>query len=287
MDITIVGHVCIDRNEVENAKYEAAGSPAIFITKILKQFPDTSIKVLSHQGLDFEKYNEKTQIYPKVPQFKKTLVYKNIVKNKKRTQYALNRYNSPPINTDSKVIQILKNTDILFVSPILANYPTDFVNKITRFNSNTLKILLPQGYFRRFDGKDRVGFREFKEASDLLYLFDFTILSDEDYPDIANLSKKWLNGNKSKVIITKGKDGADLISGADLITKTKVINFPTKEAPKIVDSTGSGDIFSASFAYKFFQTRDDAKSIEFANKVAGYCLRYKSYDIRIDKRIIK
>jgi sugar/nucleoside kinase (ribokinase family) len=59
----------------------------------------------------------------------------------------------------------------------------------------------------------------------------------------------------------------------DKKTKVLVPTDPVKPED-IVDSVGSGDIFSASFAYKYFLTKQIKESIVFANTVARQGLFY-------------
>jgi sugar/nucleoside kinase (ribokinase family) len=45
---------------------------------------------------------------------------------------------------------------------------------------------------------------------------------------------------------------------------------------------GSGDIFGASFAYRYQQSQDLIKSVKFANKISRKCLFYTPDEIKLD-----
>lgn len=277
MNIVIIGHVCIDKNKVENSSYESAGSPSMFMNRVFQQLPDTSITIVSNYGRDFLRYLNNVSIYPKKEKFDRTLIYQNItLGNGKRIQKAYYRGNSPPVLIDQNLRDIVKEADILFFSPLLPNVKVKYIKKVLDgTDSKCLKILSPQGYFRSFNDKNQVIFRKFKEAFKITYLFDFIILSDEDYPDVECISKDWVKNNDSVIIITKAEKGATFLSC------TEQIDVPTKATDNTVDSTGSGDIFSACFAYKYLSCKDICTSIKFAHRIAGYCLKYVPSQIQL------
>ena len=139
---------------------------------------------------------------------------------------------------------------------------------------DTLKIFLPQGYYRSFDEEDCVIEREFVEADELIPLFDFVIVSEQDHRDMLNIAKVW--SKNTQVIMTQGDKGAQYFSqNASLTVPVDSVN-PTD----IIDSVGSGDIFSASFGYKYYLTKDVKKSLEFANNIARQCLFYKADNLQ-------
>ena len=139
---------------------------------------------------------------------------------------------------------------------------------------NTLKIFLPQGYYRSFDSEDRVVEREFIEAEELIPLFDFMIVSEQDHRDMVSIAKDW--SKNTQVIMTTGDKGAQYFS------RDTSLSIPADPVnPKdIVDSVGSGDIFSASFGYKYYLTKNVKKSLEFANNISRQCLFYKADNLQ-------
>src|SRR4029079_6953279 len=109
-------------------------------------------------------------------------------------------------------------------------------------------------------------------------LVDIVIVSEEDHPDMYELAKKWTEKDKGIVIITQGEEGAVALK------EGKEINLPGRpvKVEDIVDSVGSGDIFSAGFAYKYKQTGDIKEAGKFANELARQCLFYPADKIKID-----
>jgi len=284
MKIVIIANICIDKNTTEKSTYETAGSPAMFMTRIFKQLPNTSVTIVSHYGEDFLKYLNGIKIYPSTPGFNKTLEYNNISQKKgRRIQKAFNRKNSPPIKVDRELKKIIQESDILLFTPLLPNFPFSYISEVrNETKKGSLKILSPQGYFRDFDKNNKVIFRKFKEANKILPNFNFVILSEEDYPDVEKEASEWVKNNGCVVIITKAERGATFLS------KKERVDIPTKPVCQkdIVDSTGSGDIFGACFAYKYFECKNIVESIKYAHKIAGYCLKFTPDQINLNSYMI-
>lgn len=283
MKITILGHVCIDRNVSENSSYTAAGGPAMFMNKIFKQLPDNQVTIIAPYGRDFLKHKNSAALYPASPLGKKTLFYENITKAGARLQKAHNRKAANPVPADNKTKEILISSDIVFIAPLLSNLPPEYLRKmLSHVKLKALKVLLPQGYCRDFNAEDNLQTRPFNEDGKILPLVDIVIVSRQDHPDILALAKKWANRHKIIIIVTLGE------KGALAVVKEKEIPLPTKAVleNEIVDSIGSGDIFSAGFAYRYQQTHDLKEAGRFANGLAGQCLFYAPEEIKIDSRAL-
>lgn len=282
-NIEIVGHVCVDHNKTEHAAYETAGSPAMFMTKIFKQLPDCSAAIIAPYGPDFVQYLSNVTIYPPQPNSRRTLIYENMVTKESRIQRALSREYAKPIPVDTGFSAALAHADILFIAPLLPNFSPEYLEMIQKSaNPDALKILLPQGYFRRFGNDNIVQFRRFEEAEAVLNTVDVVILSDQDYPDAIALTVSWTANRELLAIVTLGDKGAMIVN------KTGAQTVPTIPVPleDIVDSVGSGDIFSAGFGYWYRETRDPIEAVRFANGLARQCLFFTPENILIDYRTL-
>ena len=278
MKITILGHVCIDKNTSENSSYSAAGSPAIFMHKIYQQLPDNEITIIAPYGADFLKYKGNAKLYPENPKGEKTLTYENIIKNGVRIQKAHHWDMAGPVKIDNRIKKLVSGSDIVFIAPLTPDFPAGYLqNILSETKTGTLKVLSPQGYFRKFDHRDNVLAGSFREAGKILPLVDVVIVSEEDHPDMLFLAKTWADTHKIIVIVTLGAKGAvAFTSGKEILLPTR----PVSEN-EVVDSVGSGDIFSAGFAYRYRQTRNIKKAGKFANALARQCLFFTSGEIRI------
>jgi len=280
MNICIFTTVCIDHNVSENATYTSAGSPAIFLNKIFKQFDDCSVSIVSSYGADFTKYlGDSVNIFPLKPNVSKTLVYENVSKAGLRTQKAFNRDQAIAVDLDDSIINVLHEADIVFFAPLLPTFGKDYVSSVVaNLNSSVLKILIPQGFYREFDAKDNVLVREFIEAKDLLPLMDILFVSEHDSLGMIAEAKEWALSSNLISVVTLGEKGA--VAFKD---KTEIM-FPTIPVPanEIIDSVGSGEVFAAAFVYKYKKIGNLEEAGKFANAVARQKLFYKSNNIKLD-----
>lgn len=272
MNITLVGHVCIDHNITEHARFTSAGGSVMFMEKIFRLLPETKTTIVSSYGTDFLKYNTDRSVYPTSPTSTRTLIYENVIKDNHRTQRAKYRNLSKPVAIDESLSKILSHTDICVVGTLLPNFTPQYIEELCGLvPKQALKILLPQGYFRMFDRDDRVMVREFSEWKKVLKHFQFAIVSHEDHPQMTRLAHAWSrNIPTCSVVVTKKSQGADLVTP---LGSQHFATNPVSETD-IQSSVGSGDIFSAGFAYEFWKTKNLRLAMQFANTLAGYCLQF-------------
>ncbi|PIY69540.1 hypothetical protein COY90_00080 [Candidatus Roizmanbacteria bacterium CG_4_10_14_0_8_um_filter_39_9] len=274
MDITILGHVCIDNNVSEHTTYTIAGSPAMFMDKVFNKFPGVTTHIIAPYGTDFLPYVKEINIYPDKPISDWTLIYENNSQKNIRTQKAFNRENAKPLPLDDKLRTIISKSDVLFFAPLTPDFTAQYVLDIVKYTKlNALKILIPQGYYRSYNHENNVIPREFKESQTLLPLFDFVIVSEQDHAMMGEIIKRW--ARITNVVMTRGDQGSVYLHKNDSVVTTV---DPVKPED-IVDSVGSGDIFSASFGYKYYLTKDIRKSLKFANEIARQCLFYPANNL--------
>lgn len=275
MNITILGHVCIDNNISESITYTTAGSPALFMDRVYKKFSDVSPHIIAPYGMDFLPYIKQVNIFPKKPTTDWTLIYENKSHGNIRSQKVLNREYAKPLTIDTKLRNIVAKSDVLFFAPLTPDYSDTYVESLMKLTQpDSLKILMPQGYYRSFDKNNNVIERDFIEAKTIIPLFDFVIVSEQDHKNMKEIVEKWTK--ITQVIMTLGDKGSSYFHENNYI-------FESTEAVKledIVDSVGSGDIFSAAFGYKYYLTKDIKKSLQFANAIARQCLFYPANNLQ-------
>ncbi len=120
--------------------------------------------------------------------------------------------------------------------------------------------------------------RDFSEAEKIIPLINIVVVSEQDHPNIFEDAKQWAKDYSVISIVTIGEKGAIAFQGK------KEIALPTRPVPEseIIDSVGSGDIFSAGFAYRYRQTHDIKEAGRFANELARQCLFCTLDTIQID-----
>lgn len=271
MNVLLVGDVCIDRNVSENAKYLAAGGASMFMNRICSKFDGVTSTIISNYGTDFLLYLTHVSIYSNNRHASKTLMYENHTKNGPRTQKVYNADVSQPVTFDVEVKKLAKNADAVVFAPLLPNYSAQYIETfLNASKKDALRVLLPQGYFREVGQNGIILNRLFNEDKSIIPLFDIIILSEEDHPDITDITTHWLSYADVKIIVTMGEKGARLASR----NESFVVPTTPISTNNIVDSVGAGDIFSASFIYEYMQSYDIRKSIEFGNSIAGQSLAY-------------
>lgn len=94
-----------------------------------------------------------------------------------------------------------------------------------------------------------------KLTQEIIDSFNFIKVNEHEYLN----NKEILDKNIEKVIITLGKNGVQYNN----------INIPSPSPKETIDVSGAGDTFTASFAVRFFETKDVELSIKFANEMSA------------------
>jgi hypothetical protein len=98
---------------------------------------------------------------------------------------------------------------------------------------------------------------------------EISILTGDNVTEYETAEKILKSGTVKAVIVTRGVQGASLYKMHQ--KKLIRINAAAIPASNFVDSTGSGDVFAASFFYKNAETKlkDLEEPLQFANQMAG------------------
>jgi hypothetical protein len=267
MNIVLVGHVCIDHNTTENATYTSWGSSVMYMAHYLQAKHQETPTLISTYGPDMQQYLEGINILPPQPDQPHTLVYENDTRSMPRIWKAhkIDQAGEPVLTTETK--EALSTADIVIVAPLLPNYSAGYLKQlINHTDPEALKVLCPQGYFREIGDDGLVKWREFKEAADVVPLFDLVIYSEEDHPQAIAVAKSWGQiSPKTQIVVTQGPQGATLITPDE----TKSISTTPLAADKIVDSVGCGDVFAITTAYNYRLSQNPSKAIAEAHKAAA------------------
>jgi sugar/nucleoside kinase (ribokinase family) len=273
----ILGHICIDRNKAEHASYTSWGSSALYTARYFQDHFGCEPAVISAYGADFADYRGDFMLYPENPNAEHTLVYENIVKDNKRTQYAHYATDSVEPQLTEEIIGLIETAEILIVATLLPGYSAQYIQEaLSHARPSCLKVLIVQGYLRSVDADDLVGIRDFPEAAGVLPNFDITVFSNEDHPRIEELAHVWKKQSpNTNIIMTQGPKGASIVE-----VDGRMRNIPTTPVPPedIVDSVGCGDVFTAALAYHYFKGKDLAAAITAAHRAARHKLLATNLD---------
>jgi D-beta-D-heptose 7-phosphate kinase/D-beta-D-heptose 1-phosphate adenosyltransferase len=104
---------------------------------------------------------------------------------------------------------------------------------------------------------------------DAIQSIDFVKLNTVEY----NNNKELVDKHPDKVLITRGGNGVD----------HNGVNYPSPNPQETIDVSGAGDTFTASFALKYFITKDIEQSINFANEVCANVVNKKGVSLPDNK----
>ncbi|HIQ04106.1 MAG TPA: ribokinase [Anaerolineae bacterium] len=135
---------------------------------------------------------------------------------------------------------------------------------------NALVGAVPQGWMRRWDEKGKVTTWAWEPTPLLLEHVDVMVLSEEDLGgDYARATE--LASRMSLFVLTLGKRGSVVYLNG------KPHPVPPRPARQI-DPTGAGDVFTAAFLIRLYETSDPLQAARFANVVASYAIEALGVD---------
>ncbi len=159
------------------------------------------------------------------------------------------------------LLQVHPPPDLVIVSPNAPDAMTKFAAECRQMNIPYLYD--PSQQILRLDGVELA--RDMEGAK-------FLFVNDYEFGLIAKKTgwdAKQMLEHVSVVVITKGKDGADLF------TSTEQVIIPTVPEDRIVDPTGVGDAFRGGFLVGFAHGFDWKLCGEIGSLAAVYCLEQK------------
>ena len=270
----LIGNLANDHNVIDNREYLGPGGSVYFAAKTFENLKVQPF-LISPRGSDFPgKYLKNTVIYPVKPKSEKTLVFRNIYDPKKeRVQWVENYQNAALCDIKKILLNIPEKQNILFVAPILNNIDISALKLICKYFPKSLKVLLPQGFFRKIGRYGKIISRFWQNSERIISLFDIIVISEKDWNGAEDLAKGW--GKITKIsIVTKEERGCSIYMGG--IKK----DYPGFKITDIIDATGAGDVFAAAFSVAYLKNHDVDSSARFANAAAALSLRFTSNQLK-------
>jgi sugar/nucleoside kinase (ribokinase family) len=128
----------------------------------------------------------------------------------------------------------------------------------------------PQGWLREWDAQGRISPIGWAEAEQVLPHADAVIISIEDVAHNEELVQQWAAQAKL-LVVTRGAYGCTVHQAG------KVTAVPTHPV-EIVDATGAGDIFAASFLVRLRECGDPIVAARFASCLASQSITRRGLD---------
>lgn len=269
----LIGNLTLDQNTTESGSYQGPGGSVYFMARTLKNFKDSSI-IYSPIGSDFPKdaLLGIKRIGPDTS--KHPLTFQNVMHaDGSRTQKA---FLSKDGYYPDYVNESLGEPDSIVIAPVVDAISPLVIKQLRKQYSKIPFLWEPQGYFRlvHSDGSITNNVPDPKRMP--LEKGDTVIWSEKDYPNAFEKSLQWsLFG--VRVIMTQAQKGCLLFE------KGKSVSIGATKVGSIVDSTGAGDIFAASYLHGLSQKMSVESSCRFAHASAGFSLRFMPNELQYTK----
>jgi sugar/nucleoside kinase (ribokinase family) len=199
-----------------------------------------------------------------------TTTFKNISDGIKRTQYL---YHKADDLTTADVPTFTPPPAILHLGPVDDEVSPDILAQFP----DSLKCLTPQGWFRKVSDQGHVIQKDWKKAAAILSQSDAAVISLEDVQyDEETIAR--MAAAIPVFVVTENYKGARVYWHND----ARYIKAPKV---KLVDDTGSGDIFATAFFYRYWKTKDPWEAGRFAVLIASWsvsCHRLKSVPTKVE-----
>jgi len=270
-DLIVIGYLSHDIIiDFQGRRFESLGGTTAYASIIASNL-NAKVGIVSIVGKDFKKEYmdmlEKSGIDLKGLKIKgeKTTSFMNCYDiNGKRTQYLLSKAEN--INLED-IPKEYFNAKCFHFGPLFNEIPYKIAEILNK--RKIITSIDPQGYCRRKINENKIEQCTWKDAKKVLKLFNIYRSDDIEAKLIVNEKdpikavKKIKNLGPEIVIVTMEK------RGSILYYENKIVKVPAIPVRKLVDATGAGDTYIASFLIEYIKNKDPIKSALFASCAAS------------------
>jgi sugar/nucleoside kinase (ribokinase family) len=258
MKLDIFSHCTIDTIQINDSKYVVPGGPACYCSltaRILK----FDVRLHTKFGSDFPLVNYLTE---------QKIVFEDALSTKPTTQFILNLANSERTlflqNKCESINSITLDADSVIISPLFDEISIELFEKIKK-NANFV-LLDPQGFLRRINSQNKI----YLEQTNLNVSGISAIkVNSDELRSLTNSS----NIDGIKILQKKGIDNVILTDkqNISLLSENKIYSITLPDI-ELNDTTGIGDIFSATFCCTMLKEKDVLWALSFAGGAAQAAL---------------
>lgn len=266
MKLAIFSHCTIDEIKINDDLYERPGGPACYCGLAAREM-NFDVELVTKFGPD---YTYSDQLH------KNKIAFQNAQSQNLTTRFRLEINDTDRMlwikNTCDKIQYTKTNADGILISPVFDEISMEVLEKIK--SDANLVGLDPQGFLRRAGPDGKVTFERTN-----LDLSDIDVLKS-DPSEINNLTG--LDGLEGAKLLHKKIDHVLYTNKRDvsLFYKNKQysITLPNME---IFDTSGVGDIFTATYCCTMLKEKDALWALSFAGGAAQAALESK--EVGLDK----
>ena len=267
MKLDIISHCTIDTIDLNDSKYVVPGGPGCYCSLTARALK-FDVKLHTKFGSDFTLVDYLTE---------QKIVIEDAFSNQPTTQFTLQLVNSERTlflkSKCEEINNIILDTDNLIISPLFDEISLELFEKIKK-NANFV-LLDPQGFLRRINTEDKI----YLERTDLN-------LSNISAIKVNSDELRSLTGNSNldgvKILQKKGIENVILTDkqNISLLSENKIYSITLPDI-ELNDTTGIGDIFSATFCCTMLKEKDILWALSFAGGAAQAAL--ESSQIGLEK----
>ena len=267
MKLDIISHCTIDTIQINDSKYVVPGGPACYCSltaRILK----FDVRLHTKFGSDFPLVNYLTE---------QKIVFEDALSTKPTTQFILNLVNSERTlflqNNCEPISNITLDSDSVIISPLFDEISIELFEKIKK--NASFVLLDPQGFLRRKNSENKI----YLEQTDLNVSGISAIkVNSDELRSLTNNS----NIDGIKILQKKGIENVILTDkqNISLLSENRIYSIALPDI-ELNDTTGIGDIFSATFCCTMLKEKDILWALSFAGGAAQAAL--ESRQIGIEK----
>ena len=258
MKLDIISHCTIDTIEINDSKYVVPGGPGCYCSLTARALK-FDVKLHTKFGPDFTLADHLTE---------QKIVFENAFSTEPTTQFVLQLADSERIlflkNKCEAISNISLDTDSVIISPLFDEISSTLFEKIT--NDANFVLLDPQGFLRRVNSENKVyleptnlnlsGVSAIKVNSD-----ELKALTNTNHLDGIKILQK--NGIDNVILTDK--------QNISLLSENKIYSITLPDI-ELNDTTGIGDIFSATFCCTMLKEKDILWALSFAGGAAQAAL---------------
>ena len=258
MKLDVISHCTIDTIEINDSKFVVPGGPGCYCSLTARSLK-FDVKLHTKFGSDFPLVNYLTE---------QKIVFEDALSTKPTTQFILNLANSERTlflqNKCESINSITLDADSVIISPLFDEISIELFEKIKK-NANFV-LLDPQGFLRRINSQNKI----YLEQTNLNVSGISAIkVNSDELRSLTNSS----NIDGIKILQKKGIDNVILTDkqNISLLSENKIYSITLPDI-ELNDTTGIGDIFSATFCCTMLKEKDVLWALSFAGGAAQAAL---------------
>lgn len=159
-----------------------------------------------------------------------------------------------------------RTADIVHLAPIAQEVDLGWIDHFP----GALVGVTPQGWLRQWDALGRISPIGWAAAATVLPRADAVIISIEDVAHNEDLVQHWA-AQARMLVVTRGAHGCT-------VHQNKSVTAVATPPVEVVDATGAGDIFAASFLVRLRECGDPIAAARFASCLASQSITRRGLD---------